>query len=249
MDTQNKIFANYDKRMDADLASSVELKIKEQFLRNVFEYNFREECPPPNGQQEILEIGCNKGFLASALRDYYPEANIHGVDLSPNDIDYAKRAFPTIDFSCENAFDVLKPNSFDLIIAKDVMEHIAKNEQENFVENIYAALKQNGVCIIQVPNMDWLFSNHERYMDFTHEIGYTRESFKDIFRLYFGSNVKVKPSSYIWPDTMSLPKRILFKHIRPKILWGYKVFLKFMGEGAVDTWFHYREIMAVCKKC
>ena len=46
MDTQNKIFANYDKRMDANFASSDELKTKERFLRNVFEYNFREECPP-----------------------------------------------------------------------------------------------------------------------------------------------------------------------------------------------------------
>lgn len=204
---------------------------------------------PPNGQQEILEIGCNNGFLANALHEYYPEANIHGVDLSPNDIAYAKARFPAIEFSCENALDVLKTNSFDLIIAKDVMEHIPKNEQERFVEKIYAGLKQNGVCIIQVPNMDWIFSNHERYMDFTHEIGYTRESFKDIFRLYFGSNVKVKPSSYIWTDRMSVSKRILFKYIRPKILWGYKVFLKFIGEGAVDTWFHHREIMAVCRKC
>ena len=25
--------------------------------------------------------------------------------------------------------------------------------------------------------------------------------------------------------------------------------LKFIGEGADDTWFYHREIMAVCKKC
>ena len=46
-------------------------------------------------------------------------------------------------------------------------------------------LCRRGVAIIQVPNMDWILSNHERYMDFTHEIGYTRESLADIFRLYF----------------------------------------------------------------
>lgn len=46
MNTQNKIFANYDKRMDANLSSSVENKKREEFLRNVFEYNFKQECPP-----------------------------------------------------------------------------------------------------------------------------------------------------------------------------------------------------------
>ena len=204
---------------------------------------------PLSGQQNILEIGCNKGFLTNALKEYYPQADICGVDLSPNDVAYAKQHFSGIDFSCENAFDVLKKKKFDLVVAKDVMEHISKDEQEKFVELLYEALKDNGICIIQVPNMDWVFSNHERYMDFTHEIGYTRESFKDIFRLYFGKYVDVKPSSYIWTDDMTITNKILFKYIRPVVLWGIKVILKFIGEGADDTWFYHREIMAVCKKC
>lgn len=247
--TQNKIFKNYDKRMDANLLSNIDFERKEKFLRNVFEYNFKKGCPPPSGQQNILEIGCNKGFLTNALKEYYPQADICGVDLSPNDVAYAKQHFPGIDFSCENAFDVLTKKKFDLIVAKDVMEHISKDEQEKFVKLLYEALKDNGICIIQVPNMDWVFSNHERYMDFTHEIGYTRESFKDIFRLYFGKYVDVKPSSYIWIDDMTITKKILFKYIRPVVLWGIKVILKFIGEGADDTWFYHREIMAVCKKC
>lgn len=203
---------------------------------------------PPSGQQNILEIGCNKGFLTNALKEYYPQADICGVDLSPNDVAYAKQHFPGIDFSCENAFDMLKNKKFDLIVAKDVMEHISKDEQEKFVKLLYEALKDNGICIIQVPNMDWVFSNHERYMDFTHEIGYTRESFEDIFRLYFDSNVKVLPSSYVWPHKLKLSKRILFKYIRPIVLWGCKVIYKFIGEGASDVWFYHREIMAVARK-
>lgn len=44
--TQNKIFKNYDKRMDANLLSNIDFERKEKFLRNVFEYNFKQECPP-----------------------------------------------------------------------------------------------------------------------------------------------------------------------------------------------------------
>ena len=248
MNTQNKIFLNYDKRMKENSCSSADFEKKNGFLRNVFYENYRPFCPPPNGHIDVLEIGCNKGFICNALKEYYTSGNVVGIDLSPNDIAFAKEHFPGIDFFCKNAFDILGNNQFDLIIAKDIMEHIAKDKQEEFVAKLHRALKENGVCIIQVPNMDWIFSNHERYMDFTHEIGYTRESFEDIFRLYFDSNVKVLPSSYVWPHKLKLSKRILFKYIRPIVLWGCKVIYKFIGEGASDVWFYHREIMAVARK-
>jgi len=43
-----------------------------------------------------------------------------------------------------------------------------------------------------VPNMDWLFVGHERYMDFTHEVGYTQESLVQVMSTVF-SSVQVLP--------------------------------------------------------
>ncbi len=47
MNTQNKIFLNYDKRMNGNSWSSVDLEQKNEFLRNVFFENYRHFCPPP----------------------------------------------------------------------------------------------------------------------------------------------------------------------------------------------------------
>ena len=44
------------------------------------------------------------------------------------------------------------------------------------LEKISSSLKPDGMAIIDVPNMDWILGQHERYMDFTHEVGFTRES-------------------------------------------------------------------------
>lgn len=248
MNTQDKIFANYNQRMGVDLLSASELEKANQLIRNVCIENYIPNCPPPCGQQTILEIGCGKGFLANVLHEFYPNGSILGVDLSPNDIIFAKEHFPEIEFRCENAFDILGENQYDLIIAKAIMEHIAKDRQEEFVCKLHKALKPGGVCIVHVPNMDWIFSNHERYMDFTHEIGYTRESLEDVFRLYFDDQLEIVPVSYIWPSKMSFYKKILFKYIRPIILYGCKLIFKFIGEGASDVWFYYRAIMAVARK-
>jgi len=38
------------------------------------------------------------------------------------------------------------------------------------------------MMLIRVPNQ---YGLDKRYMDFIHEIGYTMESLRDIFRLYF----------------------------------------------------------------
>ncbi len=88
-------------------------------------------------------------------------------------------------------------------------------------------------------------SNHERYMDFTHEMGYTRESLGDIFRLYF-TKVEVMPASYVFTNT--LKKKVIFGFGRSIILKIIRFILKFLGEGAADVWFEHREIMVILKK-
>ena len=124
------------------------------------------------------------------------------------------------------------------------MEHIQKDKQEEFVKEIYNSLNIGGTAIIQVPNMDWMMSNHERYMDFTHEVGYTRESLADIFRLYF-AEVEVLPASYIFRNSK---KKIVVSLVRSIMIKCIRFALRILGEGASDVWFEHREIMVVAKK-
>jgi len=246
MNTRDKIFENY-KRLRGDfLDTNISDVEKQKFFDNFVIYRYMPYISHFAKNAKILEIGCNKGYLLKAMRDYGFK-NLVGIDLSPEDVQLAKNRTGIKEIFVADVFEYLedKKDTFDIIISKDVLEHIPKDKQELFVQCIYKSLKKNGVTIIQVPNMDWIFANHERYMDFTHEIGYTRESLGDIFRLYF-DEVKVMPASYIFTD--NIKRKIIYGIGRPILIKLVKFLLKFLGEGAADVWFEHREIMVIARK-
>ena len=248
MSLQKKIFSSYDQRMPED---ERQLENHRQFIRDLFRSAY---YPHMKGfkHPKVLEIGCNKGFMLQAAAEAFPQGTFIGLDLSPADIAYAdahKAAGTQVTFECADFFEWKEKcgGGTDVLICKDVMEHIDKDRQETFIRAVYDMLNDGGVALVQVPNMDWLFSNHERYMDFTHEIGYTRESFFDVFRIVFGSdNVRVLPASYIFRHTWK--QKIVFGIGRPLLLKLMRFGLKFLGEGAADVWFMHREILAVVRK-
>lgn len=144
---------------------------------------------------EVLEIGCNNGAGATALKKLFPKMNYTGVDLSPKDIELAKERLPDsrMKFVCADSSEWCRrhPNKYDLIIFKAVMEHIPKDNLDYFLSSICSAVKksnsttQGGIVLADVPNMDWIYAPHERYMDLTHECGYTCESLEQLFCNYF----------------------------------------------------------------
>ncbi|MFC1770877.1 hypothetical protein ACFLZV_03225, partial [Candidatus Margulisiibacteriota bacterium] len=83
---------------------------------------------------------------------------------------------------------------------------------------------------------------------FSHEIGYTRESLGDMFRLYFDpEKIKVLPASTVY--TNSLKKFFIYGIIRPLLLKTMKLFVRIVfSEGAENTWFEHRAIMAIAQK-
>lgn len=94
-------------------------------------------------------------------------------------------------------------NTFDVIIAGDVIEHV--NNQGLFLSNIYKHLRPNGKLIITTPNAKWLTAitkpnpTHTLWHDkYTLERILDLNGFKiDFFRYYFGNkknyNIFLKP--------------------------------------------------------
>lgn len=124
----------------------------------------------------VLEIGCSKGYLLKVLSDLGFQ-HVYGVDASPGDVAIARRMVPSADIECADAATYLsRGRAYNAILLKAVLEHIPKGEVLPLLNTIAESLSPNGLLIVDVPNMDWLFAGHERYMDFTHEVGFTRES-------------------------------------------------------------------------
>ena len=74
---------------------------------------------------KILEIGCGPGALAGALRRWYPNAEITGVDRDSEFIRFAKEHEPGVSFiEGDIAALPFADNSFDAVISNTVSEHV-----------------------------------------------------------------------------------------------------------------------------
>ena len=88
---------------------------------------------------------------------------------------------------CKDAFEFLidSEEKYDVIYMRAVFEHIDKDRIIELLRLINERLTIDGKVLIEVPNMDWIWASHERYMDFTHEVGFTRESLGQVMRNVF----------------------------------------------------------------
>jgi len=193
----------------------------------------------------ILEIGCGKGYFLKVLLDR-GYSDLHGIDLSGTDVDWARTVFDLRSVCVAGAVPFLsgRAGGFDAIFAKDVLEHVPREDVGPFLEAARNALAPGGMAVFQVPNMDWAMSSHERYMDWTHESGFTRESLAQVMRMYF-SEVEVVKVRYIFPRTPR--ERLSAGLVRRLYLSLYRFHLRMISEGAGDVWFDCREIAAVCR--
>lgn len=190
-DYRKLLFETYNQshglRLDADFQG------KRQWFRKYVAKYYLPLINSSRKEVKILEIGCGKGFLLEALSDRGFN-NLFGVDLSPEDINQATELVPAAHIMCSSAIQYLDNNSenFDVIILKAMLEHNEKTHILPLLIKIKESLKSGGTVIIDVPNMDWLFAPHERYMDFTHETGFTKESLQQLMSNVF-SNVAIIP--------------------------------------------------------
>ena len=238
---RDTLFKNYNRTHVAYLDGEDQSKIA-WFLRYADKYYRKHIMGYDRTSTTILEIGCNKGYLLYVLKHWGFE-KIYGIDLSKDDLEKAKKIVPMAHFSCEDAFTYLhcKDVKFDIVILKAVLEHIQKENILSLLEMVRDNMAQNGTVIIDVPNMDWLFAQHERYMDFTHEVGFTRESLAQVMRSVFPDVKIYSADNIIFTSLIQNYLKKISRFVLGKILtWAD-------SEGASNPIWH-RSIVGVGKK-
>jgi SAM-dependent methyltransferase len=147
---------------------------------------------------------------------------LHGIDLSPEDLDVAKRLAPEANIECVNALEYLPRHAgtFDVIVLKAVLEHMPKPDVLPLLNAIERALRPGGTVIVDVPNMDWLFAGHERYMDFTHETGFTRESLRQTMSAMFPSLDIFPAETSFMRGRPAIKRRIARAVLGTLLLWA-----------------------------
>jgi len=105
----------------------------------------------------VLDIGCGSGLMLNALDEL---ANTSGMDMSNEAIQFSKEIFKGSIKQGSLPDNVPFTNeSFDLITALDVIEHI--DEDIKSLEAIRYLLKPSGKAIITVPAYMFLWSSFD----------------------------------------------------------------------------------------
>jgi SAM-dependent methyltransferase len=107
--------------------------------------------------KRVLEIGCGNGFVIHALRQALPMAVIAGSELHSAGLETARsRHKDAVEFFQMDARHSGILNTFDLIGAFDVLEHIP--EDTVALREIAQMLVPGGVLLSTVPQHPWMWS-------------------------------------------------------------------------------------------
>lgn len=129
---------------------------------------FIEATQPIQPGKSILEIGTGEGGVL--LPFIKKGCHTVGVDLAPERIELANQLLEDevkagkAEFLCMNIFEdaFLRrfKNSFDVIILKDVIEHV--HEQEKFIPYLHQLLKPGGQVFFGFPPWYMPFGGHQQ---------------------------------------------------------------------------------------
>jgi 2-polyprenyl-3-methyl-5-hydroxy-6-metoxy-1,4-benzoquinol methylase len=155
-----------------------------------FECLYKDILPEDRGAA-ILDVGCGCGHFLYYLTKQNYNAFL-GIDISPQQIDHCKTAI-TDRVQVHDVFEFLKSNddTYDVITAHDLVEHIPKERTLELLALVHQALKRGGTFIVRVPNMSNPLSLDSRYSDFSHEAGFTVKSLRQVLSVGGFRNVRI----------------------------------------------------------
>ena len=136
----------------------------EEQIRHTKEYliPYLDRHLPEWRRYRILEVGCAEGGFLSVLREL--GVNAVGVELEPDRVETARRRDPLLQIEVgditSSALAAKWPGRFDLIVMRDVIEHVP--EREAAFANLNRLLKPDGYLYITFPPRFSAFAGHQQ---------------------------------------------------------------------------------------
>jgi len=130
---------------------------------------FIKEVKNIDKSTSVLEIGCGEGgnlapFLKAGCK------RVVGIDMLEGKIDNARKFYKNvensenIEFICDDIFNIDPEviGQFDIIITRDVLEHI--HGQEKFMEDVKKFMKPDGKFFLGFPPWHNPFGGHQQLL-------------------------------------------------------------------------------------
>lgn len=199
---------------------------KDNYFIPVYEEIFRKIKKP----QLVCDVGCGNGLYSSILSSRF-NCKMTGIDGNEYALGQAKNRgisdIHKIDDFCTDVLP-LESNKYDLVVCKDVFEHLLK--PEFLVKEIFRITKNEGYVLIHVPNhfpisgrLKLLFNNdidpfsffpNAKRWNFPHIRFFTRDSLIELMK---DSNLNLDADLshhfIVWSKLFKyLPKNVLNKN-------------------------------------
>jgi 2-polyprenyl-3-methyl-5-hydroxy-6-metoxy-1,4-benzoquinol methylase len=168
---------------------------------------------PQDKRSQILDIGCGNGSIVWWLQQLgYSDTT--GIDISGEQID-AGRKLGVQNLIQGNFAEFLlnKQWAFELIIARDVIEHLYKEDVLELLCQCSCGLQLGGKLMLQVPNGESPFFGRIRYGDFTHETAFSQTSLVQLLKMAGFNKVECFPAGPVVCGILSLPRVASWKLI------------------------------------
>lgn len=208
---KDRVYALY---MSNGFADAHNMKKEFELHSRYFKKNYLKYMPKDKNKS-ILDLGCGMGhFLYFCQECGYK--NCIGIDASKENIDFISRR-GTVRVYHSSIIDFLndKEECFDVIILNDVIEHLTKEEIFAVLDAVMKAMRKGGVFIVKTPNMANPFvSTAGRYIDITHEVGFTEASMRQVLRATGFKNIDIVGTDvYVLNPIISIIAKVLSKII------------------------------------
>ena len=170
----------------------------------IFDGHFGRSLPAR--RERAADLGCGPGTLVwwlqqRGFRDAY------GVDFSEEQVANARElGIPNVSQGDVATF-LADHGDFDLLVARDLIEHFDKQAVFDFLMKCHGALRPGGRLILQVPNAESPYFGRVRYGDFTHELAFSSSSMNQLLKAVGFDRIEILP----WrPGVFNLKSRLRY---------------------------------------
>jgi SAM-dependent methyltransferase len=122
--------------------------LEDNYFTPIIERTFNDQ-----NISSVCDVGCGNGVFTAGIKKYKDVVKLTGVDSNQHALEEAlKIGFDSLVHVHDFSNDVLPidSESFDLVVCKDVLEHLVN--PNHLMDEINRILKPGGVLLLHVPN-------------------------------------------------------------------------------------------------
>lgn len=107
---------------------------------------------PLKSPKHIVDLGCGPGNSTAVIASYYPNAQVTGMDSSPDMIAKAKKTLPKVDFTLADLSTYIPSQPADLLFTNAVFQWLPNADRIPIITNLINSQPSGGVFALQVPD-------------------------------------------------------------------------------------------------